>query len=348
MRILYNGFLVAVMTVALAAFMAPACTKSQDTDGKEDALTETVTFSIAGAHPVKSESAGIEAEYSGLGVMVFRMDGEPEAVASFEASDKVSVEVRKGFDYRFYIVANAPEALLSSFESITEGAFLTMTCTLDDYVGNGFVMYGSGMLSSESTGREPVVVELKHYCSKVFVGEIRVQYVSTLESAPSVRLGRIGLINAVGEVSYGANPTSDGIWYNRMGIDESLPKGVSELLVRQYGGSVPVMDANVPVFDATCALYAMPNPIAVSYVEEVWNPRCTRVAVEIFVDGEASWYPVSLPAMKCNKAYVIDPLVLVGPGSYSPDVPVGRDGVDFRVEVYDWEEFDKYVDFMDD
>lgn len=332
----------------LAVSVLLSCSKSGDESVPAENLTETVTFSIAGAYPVKSEAGGVEVEYSNLAVMVFRVDGEPEAVASFEAAEKVTVEVRKGFEYRFYVVANAPEALLSSFESLTEGAFLTMGCTLEDYAKGGFVMFGSGMLATETMGKEPVVVELRRYCSKVFVGEIRVPYVVNLENPPHVTLGRIALINVVGEIPFSANPTSDGIWYNKMRIEGPLPGGVDNLLLRVYGGVNPKMEDKVPVFDATCALYAMPNPVAVSQIDTEWSPRCTRVAVELLVNGESSWYPVSLPAMKCNKVYVIDPLILVGPGSYSPDIPVGRDAVDFKVNMYDWKEADRYIDFMDE
>ena len=110
------------------------------------------------------------------------------------------------------------------------------------------------------------------------------------------------------------------------------------MLVAEYG-SLGIPDSRPMTLD--CALYCMPNPTdngLNSSNSPSWSPRNTRVAVELKVDGQSNWYPVDLPAMECNRHYVIDGMTINGPGSQGPDYPVTRSGLSFSVSVSPWGE----------
>lgn len=157
---------------------------------------------------------------------------------------------------------------------------------------------------------ETIEASLNRYACKVSVNDISVPYFETLDRIPDMGLGRLMLID-----------TQDAVYWDGAPVDDCIVDIVEDL------SSFPV------------SIYCLPNKSAF---------RHTVIAVELLFDGISNWYSVSLPQMDCNHHYIIESLVLIGPGSSSPDIPVSRENISFSVDIDKWKEntsqivFDSY------
>lgn len=322
---------IATLSAACAVLLAGSCNREPLAEG--DGGRSTVSF-VVGSQ-TRASVTPHEGEVTSLDVLVFRSgDGVLENCARVEGAgvDRISVDLSGGVPLRWYVVANAPAGVLGYG---TEAAFLGGLTLLTHGTANSLVMSGGGSLP-EGPVAESVPVSLDRYACKVTVESVTVEWADAFTMASSVALGRIVLVNVVGSTPWSGVPAAGELWYNRMGVETGLPAYVVDMTVRDYGGMA--LREGVAA-DVASPLYCMPNPVANglnSANAPEWSPRSTRVAVEVLLDGVANWYPVDLPAMRCNTHYVIRSLVLTGPGSQGPDWPVERDDVRFSVSVEPW------------
>lgn len=267
-------------------------------------------------------------------LLAFR-DGSRVAYAHVDGQSPVTVTLRDGETVDWHVVVNGPSGALAGYG--TEEDLLSGLSLLSDGAASGLlVMYGSG--SFAPVDGLDVQVTVRRYACKVSFGNVCFEYYDNFSTAPVVTLERVALVNVRGSVPYSGVPTgaAGDLWYNRMGLEEGLPSGVGAMLVRELGSRR--VESSGPV---SCgeSLYCMPNPVSnnvTSATAPTWSPRSTRVALQVRIDGEDHWYPVTLPAMEPNKVYVIENLIIMGPGSSGPDIPVTRDDVSFNVRVRDW------------
>lgn len=321
----------ATLCAASAVLAAVSCSREPQPEG--DGGRSTVSF-VVGSR-TRASVTPHEGEVTSLDVLVFRSgDGALENAARVEGSgvDRISAELTAGVPVRWYVVANAPAGVLSYG---TESAFREGVTLLTHGTESSLVMYGSGSLP-EGPVSEAVPVALDRYACKVTVESLTVDWPDAFTMASEVALGRIVLVNVVGSTPWSGIPAAGGLWYNRMGLESGLPPYVADMTVKDYGGMA--LEPGVAA-DVASPLYCMPNPVANdvnSANAPEWSLRSTRVAVELLLDGTANWYPVDLPAMRCNTHYVIRSLVLKGPGSVGPDWPVEREDVRFSVSVEPW------------
>lgn len=321
----------ATLCAACAVLLAGSCTREPLAEG--DGGRSTVSF-VVGSQ-TRASVTPHEGEVTSLDVLVFRSgNGVLDNGARVEGAgvDRISVELTAGVALRWYVVANAPRGLLSY---VSESTFLEGLTLLTHGTETSLVMLGSGSLP-EGPVAESVQVALDRYACKVTVETVTVEWADAFTMASSVTLGRIALVNVVGSTPWSGTPAAGELWYNRMGVESGLPAYVADMTVKDYEGRT--LQEGVAA-DVASPLYCMPNPVANdvnSANAPEWSPRSTRVAVEVLLDGKANWYPVDLPAMRCNTHYVIRSLVLTGPGSQGPDWPVERDDVRFSVSVEPW------------
>lgn len=319
-----------------AALLAGLCLFSCDRAEPSPAVAqwrEQVVFR-AGGSASRASAAPNESLVSSLDLLVFRAaDGKLDAAVRSEGTGgSIQTSVSAGVRLRYYLLANAPAGTAGAYRD--ERDFLSGLTLLDHGSPDGLVMRGSGELTVTSGGGI-VPVEMERYVSKVSLRSVAVDYAAAAE----VTVSRVVLVNAVGSTPWSGIPTAGELWYNRSGVDGSLPDTVRDMLVTEYGLRA---QAGTSV-TLQGSLYAMPNPTANgvnSSDEPAWSPRNTRVALELLVDGVPNWYPVDLPAMRCNAHYVIERLTVCGPGSDSPDKPVSREDVRFTVTVQPWDDAD--------
>lgn len=326
--------LVAASAVSAVLFMV-SCNGESVPDS--DAGRSTVSF-VVGTSGTRASVTPHEREVASLDVLVFRsgegtLDNSARVVAGNGALDRVSVELTRGVALDWFVVANAPEGALSSCTS--EAAFLRGLTLLEHSTASSLVMHAGGVLPSGPVA-DDVPVALDRYACKVTVESVTVDWPDAFAMATEVRLGRIVLVNVVGSTPLSGVPDAGDLWYNRMGVDASLPALVADMTVKDYGGlALPASTAVGVAFP----LYCMPNPVnngVTSKDEPSWSPRNTRVAVELLLDGVSEWYPIDLPSMQGNTHYLIRSLTVTGPGSKGPDWPVERDDVRFSVSVVPW------------
>ena len=335
-----NLFLMA--SAALAALLTAGCGK--DAVRTRSGRTEVVFTTV---FRTKAAVSSHEDHIASLDLLVFRCDnGQLDAYNRSTGGTAVSGNLSVGVSVRYYVVANAPEGVLSSFAD--EASFLGAKTLLSQSTASSLLMHGSGSFTVVS-GSSAVPVSLDRYVSKVSVQRVEVKWLDSFVTPPSVTLGRVALVNAVGDCPWSGTPEAGSLWFNRMEIedvDDGTPAmaNVGDMLSASY--SLPVPDSAPLVL--TGSLYAMPNPTSNgvnSATDPLWSPRNTRVAVELLVDGVSNWYPVDLPGMLGNRHYIVTNFAVLGPGADSPDKPVSRSEVEMDVIVQDWEDIDTDIVF---
>ncbi len=291
-----------------------------------------VHFSI----PETRTLAEDEARIVTLDALAFRSDGSPDAYARTDSPEligglpSVTLEVTKGEALSWHVIANAPAGALESIA--TESALNTKKSFLSENASDAFVMAsdGTGTYLSES---QNVAVAVSRLVSKVSLGAVTASFLSG--TGASMTLDAVYLINASGSVRYDLTPLASD-WYSQLVRDASLPASVSGLLYRNC--SVLALSASTQALDYV--FYACPNPTdnGVNSVSmPSWSARNTRLVLETTVDGIKNYYPVTLPAMESNTAYIIREVELRGYGSSHPDKPVSREKISFTITVNPWE-----------
>lgn len=299
-------------------------------------VRRTVVFELDIPHTRTAVTAH-EADVTSLDLLVYRVsDGSLDCSARLAGEDipSVSAPLSMGMELRYYVIANAPEGMPDAYGD--EQSLLSGVTLLTHGSADGLVMWGTGGLVVE--GDVPAIpVTLRRYACKVTLGSVSARFLDGSTPSTKVCVGRVALVNVTGSTPWSGEPECGDVWYNRGGVYADLPAKVKDMTVADFG--TPVPDSSPVTLDA--ALYCMPNPTdnGVNGGNSTeWSVRNTRLALELLVDGVANWYPLDLPAMQCNTNYVIERLILLGPGSDSPDKPVSRSEAEFSVSVTPWTE----------
>ena len=309
--------------VFCVAFVAVSCGK--DTVSVAD--TDTVRLSFA-AHATTRAAEGYESMVNALDVLIFRGDdGTVEGRARFDGASAF-VDVVTGVALEWHVVANAPEGTFDEVSSLD--SFLASVYVLENN-GNGMVMHAQG--HGVFHGDADISVTLERVLSKVTLGKVVPSFLGSTYAGSEVYVERIFLVNVDGICLYNGGTISGGVWYNRMGLDDE-DDDVHRLFVRGIHARAGVSDMDFDV-----SLYCCPNPVdngIDSKSEPLWCARNTRLVIEVSVDGEANYYPLTLGAMEHNTEYVFSEVRLLGPGAESPDMLPDRDAFSFDVAVNPW------------
>ena len=283
-----------------------------------------------------------------LDLVAFRVDdGSLDGTAhqSGASLTTVSGQVTAGVPLNCYVIANAPDGAFAGIG--TESAFLSALSRLDESTAASLVMTGKVLSITVTPENSDQNVDISRLGCKVSVGEVAMSagYYSGLGPTPSVTIGRIALVNVVGTIPYSAVPSAEALWYNRRGLEGGQPAIVDDMVCTSSGAAI----TGASPVAVNAALYCLPNPTDNSVNSGndggTWSIRNTRIAVEIIVNGNPEWYPVTLPAMGCNKHYRINRLTILGPGANSPDIPVERTDLAFTVSVNTWNPMDVPINF---
>lgn len=294
---------------------------------KPDAERVSVSF-IARADvkaPLQSDDA-----LERLDLLVFRsLDGAIDTYAS-GGGHSIRASVTAGYRMNWHLVANAPAGAFDSV--VNEEGFLARNTLLEHTTESTLVMHGSGTKVFNS-GESPTTVVMQRYASKVSVERVAVSWLGEFAYTPPCILETVALVNARGQISWEGTPSasSDGLWYNRSGID-ALSGIVASCLVAHPNISIASADA----VDVGTELYAMPNPSA---------SEPTRLVLGMRIDGILQWYPIDLPPMQSNTHYSAKNVYITGPGALEPGGDLDRRSISFTVELQPWGSETSNVDF---
>ncbi len=320
-------------------FLSVSCSKLFGVH--EEGLRHDVTFGVS--FPVtKSVAMGHEAGARSLDVLVFRSDGSLDASGRStgpldESGNVASVtaSVSSGTDLTWYVVANAPAGAFNGVSTRT--AFESFVADLYEVSdADGYLpMYRSGTLPGYGSVSDNVPVALQRHCCKVSLRNVTVSWADAFSMSAEVRIGRIALVNVVGTRLWSGGADPAPVWYNCMDIDVESGSLAARMTVSHVDQPLSLSEA----FDTETSLYCMPNAVSNNVNSAnagTWSERSTRVAVEIIIGGSSNWYAIDMPSMLPNTHYVVNNLLVTGPGSAGPDWPVLREDIVFHLSVEPW------------
>lgn len=259
-----------------------------------------------------------------LDLLVFRAsDGKLETVASGDGSAPLEVTVTRSREMRWYMIANSPEGRLD--HSLNESDFLSNTILLED----AFVMHAHGKTTFSENG-SIVTAPLTRYICKVGIGSITINWADALPA----RIEAICLMNVQGSAPVSGVASDLALRYNCGIIDIDLGACLTNMLSER---PEIMIETSSPVQLGT-TLWCMPNPSEGNSFGLPWQSRRTRVAICVNAQGQDNWYPIDLPAMEGNRYYLVDDIVIKGPGAGAPDVKPERVNTTFSIRILDWEE----------
>lgn len=333
------------LTVAVAFIMPAACTKpvaeGPTPPGGDDG--QVVRLSVDSGTPSTTKASGIsydvdEAPVSRWAVFVF--DDAGTCVLRYSdigGAASVTHRLRTGV-YSVRAVANYPTTGPFAFNAASVkslAAFNALTVGLDANARGSLVMAGTTPADAsagtaegtfkvvKTTGDDAldVCVHLKRLVSKVTLSSVKLEFTSASLRTKTVTLRHVYVTNAYTLSRYGSDYASTellaskGSWYNCMGWHGSGGAAVSAAADAILGDR----DVNLTLTqDGTTAInrtfYFYPNPTLISNDSHaaVWSgPRCTRLVLEVEVEGKPYYWQCNLPysdsyaPMVRNMAYTV-------------------------------------------
>lgn len=338
-----NRFLNIVFPCALALFCS-ACVSSFDR--REDVIPADrarVQFFVEAPATKAALGAGAESLIRTLDLFVFHSsNGGLESTAHSDVSSSVSVNLPTEESLDWFLIANLPAFRMDGVATLDD--LLSRVTYLSDTDG-AMVMSVSGttLIPASSRGEEvnlgPYAVE--RYACKISVEDITVDWLGDFATVPSCMVDRLIVMNArlCEPLSGVPSALDDAYWLNKL-TDEAADSDPSSREGRLAYDSPSLSVISAAKTALGSVLYAMPNPSVSdeNALDTPWAPRRTRLCIRLTVDGVSQWYPVDLPAMERNHHYVVEDLVIKGPGTPGPDQGIDRTAIAFRVSVTPWVE----------
>ena len=276
---------------------------------------QNVTMSAI-RHPDRAPVAFSVPAVSNLDLCAFGEDDMLETYVRQEG-ESLTASLRKNTGLSYWLVANAREGLLDNREN--EDQFRDTKVFLADSGRDDFLLVGSG--TGCFTGRTEKQLNMDRRVCKVSIGKMTPSFLTNTYLADShVTLDKVWLINASGSVKLSGEASQEDM-LNVGKMDANLSEKLTDLLVASP--ELNLVDAS-PI-DLALSFYCCPNPA-----------ENTRLVLELTIAGQKNYYPITLPAMRCNYEYCADEVELLGWGSASPDVPVDRKTMRWAVTVNPW------------
>ena len=327
-------------TAFLAAVAATLCTVACNKDFSGNAGTEMlqpqeeeryeVEVSITGGMNVitKSSDSSFDDDrsvVSNIQFFAFNGDGELESYKKVTDGLSTKLSLRNGTN-SIWAVVNAPD--ITTVSTLTQ--LKAVTSSLSDNLSN-FVMVGSSTLTlpivDSDGGIDPILVS--RLASRVIVKKVTAAFTNPAYAAATCKLKKMYLINAAGDINLGRNEAPT-VWYAKQAYEDV--SGLADFLSTSGGDH----DLNTAPFNTTCYHYCYPNPTTADTSVSTWSPRHTRMVIEVQLDSETFYYPITLPVLEYGKSYEIENLTITRKGSTNPDEPVSLSNVNYSINVRPW------------
>ena len=351
---------------ACATLILAACQREpRPAETVPEGLPAEVTVRIDNAWTTRATDINYadESKVNTLQVFVFKGD-DREAYRSVSQSLQASVPATSG-ERTVWAVVNAPD--LSDI--MTLSALKDTETSLADNTLGSFVMTGSVIQELVDGGNVPITV--KRIVARVSLNKVSAS-LKDYRKDYSVRIEKLFLINVAAGNRYdvGGAPTT---WENKAGHNDEvndalLYEALDNVIIRNnvYKKNGAPVDENDAYDDSTHAIaegvtvtkdnsytkehvfYTYPNPFPRSespdtYTPE-WSPRGTLLVLEARMfqgasdaEGIHGYYPIILPPLERNKAYIIEEVRITRlPGS-EPFKPIETGEAQVSITVCNWE-----------
>jgi len=206
-------FLLACVAAAVSVL---SCEKNTLPSGKED---RTGVIFLVGGSKTRAGVTDHESDLRSIDFKAFHLpEGSLVAGRRVQEKDSIHVSLPAGKTVRYRVVTNTPAEAFA--DATTEAHFLAKNILLSYGNGNSIPMYGVGEISVTNEQSEPVSIVADRYFSKVSLGTVRLNWLSSFSTMPDIHIGRVILVNVVGSIPANAIPTdAPAQWYNRRGVE---------------------------------------------------------------------------------------------------------------------------------
>lgn len=331
----------------LAVILLQACVLScQDglsSGGSDNRPRVSVEFCVEPPLTKGAISDAGESAVNSIDLLVFRAaTGTLDYRGRVTGTSYIQASLLANEELNWYIVANIPS---NRFDNVTtESGFLATQTYLADTQAGSMVMGDSGTftLIHSGTVQEIGPVVLNRYACKVSVEDITVDWLDSFASAPTCTVDRLLIMNArtVEPLSGIPSASADSYWVNKL-TDEAVDSDPASM-VGYLVYTEPDLSVTSSRTDLDAVMYCMPNPSTVDHnaSDTPWDVRRSRVCVKLTIGGVSQWYPIELPSMLPNTHYIVQNLVIHGPGTAAPDMGIDRTLVSFSIAVAPWTDND--------
>lgn len=326
-----------LLFVALGVAAIVSCNKEMpEVSAPADNGLVKVLFALPEGSPMtRATTEASESNVNQLNIAV--VSGGTIAYTGSATQNGVTIEMNPG-TYDVYAFVNAPSAYRSG---ITVGASISTLVSAVSNMGDNsttnFIMSGNitGKAIDGTTGT--VVVPVSRHSSKVILQAMNVDFTGTPYAGKTLTIKGIYVSNVFTQATYEpkeiASPAAtESLWLSKFGTPDSNP------MITETGLSIALADGG----SNSTAHYFYPYPNATNNdvnTLDAWSVRDTRLVIQARMQGESTdcYYHIDIPGMKPNHKYVITAVNIKNLGGPDPEHNLEKQGVDFTVDVLDWE-----------
>lgn len=326
-----------LLFVALGVAAIASCNKEMpEVSAPVDNGLVKVLFALPEGSPMtRATTEASESNVNQLNIAV--VSGGTIAYTGSATQNGVTIEMNPG-TYDVYAFVNAPSAYRSG---ITVGASISTLVSAVSNMGDNsttnFIMSGNitGKAIDGTTGT--VVVPVSRHSSKVILQAMNVDFTGTPYAGKTLTIKGIYVSNVFTQATYEpkeiASPAAtESLWLSKFGNPDSNP------MITETGLSIALADGG----SNSTAHYFYPYPNATNNdvnTLDAWSVRDTRLVIQARMQGESAdcYYHIDIPGMKPNHKYVITAVNIKNLGGPDPEHNLEKQGVDFTVDVLDWE-----------
>lgn len=255
-----------------------------------------------------------EAPAKRVELMVFRAgDGGLDARVCGEGVSSLDADVSRGLELNWYLFANLPEGLLDGVSR--ESQLRNLTIGSQAASSESEAMHASGSLVAEA-GMPPLQASLLRYGCMISLDSIFVRYAGAFAERPPCVLKEARLVNVPAAMPLSGDAPAGGWTSESQALQEEIP---SEGLL------------------AGLSFYCLPNPLSEGEV--------AALALRVEIGTQSYWYSVFFPSMRGNTHYAVRRVDILGAGAPEPGQEPGREGIEYSVDVLEWSEEDKTLEF---
>lgn len=309
---------------AIAAVALSACAeKVVDEPVKESELIR-LNLSVP---LVETRSTGTEDErkINNLQVYLFDSEGVLEAYNSVSGA-QASLECTPG-SKQFLALVNAPEIKdIQKYDDMKQ-----KVSNLADNQRNSLVMVGEK--TSNITESADISIPVSRIAAKITLGSVTNKMALEYLKEKNFSVSEIFMINMAGTTGYLEDKPVE-FWYNPAKVGGSD----KDHKVLRLANHVDFKSTNIEygnTYQSGFSFYAYPNDTETDNSDTVWSPRYTRLVLKAYLGNTLYYYPVSIPDIQRNTAYVVN-VTITRPGSTSPDIPVDLEAASVSITVADW------------
>ena len=303
------------------------CNKEDAPDTPSASKDATVTINFSGINVTKATGINNsdESAVSSAQVLIFDASGKLEGYKSVTGiASAVAVKTTQGIK-DVYAYINCPD--LS--EVNTKSELLGKTASLSDNAKTALQMEGHKSVTVSSSSVS-ATINMTRRVAKIAIDKITRNMAATSPAlaSKSFTITGIYVVNVPAAHLYSSETPT--LWYNQRKNAGNLTALLSD--------TVSASLADSKSYTTKHTFYVFPNPTSTDSNSATWSARHTRLVVEAKMDGETTYYPITLPVIEANHTYTCTELVITRAGSNDPDVPIETISSGVTLKIDNWVE----------